>query len=174
MEPTCLRLGLQDERQDTDLGTCQPCQCHLLSSTSGEFSHLDIWADVTWDASPRADLFESRTGSIPRNPHRFPQVREGWTDMKKGNHDVRDGAVSTLSMKTSHTWLPEKKPVPVTCLSPISVLFAISWAASTAYRGSQARSIIRAVAACLHQSHSNAGFKPRLQPTPQLTATPDR
>ena len=41
-----------------------------------------------------------------------------------------------------------------------------------AYGGSQARGLIRAVAAGLHQSHSNVGSKPRLQPTPQLTATP--
>ena len=53
-------------------------------------------------------------------------------------------------------------------------LFAISWAAPVAYGGSQARGLIGAVAACLHQSHSNAGSKPRLRPTPQLTAMPDR
>ena len=53
-------------------------------------------------------------------------------------------------------------------------LFAISWAAPTAYGGSQARGPIGAVAAGLRQSHSNAGSEPRLQPTPQLTATPDR
>ena len=35
--------------------------------------------------------------------------------------------------------------------------FAISWAALTAYGGSQARGRIGAVAAGLHQSHSNAG-----------------
>ena len=52
-------------------------------------------------------------------------------------------------------------------------LFAISWAAPAAYGGSQARGRIRAVATGLRQSHSNAGFEPRLQPTPQLTATPD-
>ena len=39
--------------------------------------------------------------------------------------------------------------------------------------GSQARGRIRATAACLHHSHSNARPKPRLQPAPQLTATPD-
>ena len=39
--------------------------------------------------------------------------------------------------------------------------------------GSQARGLIGAAAAGLRQSHSNAGFKPRLQLTPQLTATPD-
>ena len=41
---------------------------------------------------------------------------------------------------------------------------------STAYGGSQARGLIGAVAAGLHQSHSNSGSKPRLQPTPQFMA----
>ena len=53
-------------------------------------------------------------------------------------------------------------------------LFAISWAAPAAYGGSQARDLIGAVATGLRQSHSNAGSEPRLQPTPQLMATPDR
>ena len=43
----------------------------------------------------------------------------------------------------------------------------------TAYGGSQARGLIRAVAASLHHSHSNTGSKPHLQPTPQLTAMLD-
>ena len=51
--------------------------------------------------------------------------------------------------------------------------FAISWAALTAYGGSQDRGQIGAVAAGLGQSHSNAGSELRLQPTPQFTATPD-
>ena len=45
-------------------------------------------------------------------------------------------------------------------------LLAFSRAAPTAYGGSQARGQIGAAAACLHQSHSNAGSKPRPQPTP--------
>ena len=48
------------------------------------------------------------------------------------------------------------------------------WASPTAYGGSQARGPIGAVATGLRQSHSNVGSEPRLQPTPQLTATPDR
>ena len=36
-----------------------------------------------------------------------------------------------------------------------------------AYGGSQARDLIRAVAASLHQSHSNSGSQPHLWPTPQ-------
>ena len=51
------------------------------------------------------------------------------------------------------------------------VFFAISWAASVAYGGSQARGLIGAVAASLRQSHSNAGSELCLQPTPQLTAS---
>ena len=52
-------------------------------------------------------------------------------------------------------------------------LFAFSRAAPVAYGDSQARGPIRAVAASLRQSHSNRGSEPSLQPTPQLTATPD-
>ena len=52
-------------------------------------------------------------------------------------------------------------------------LFAISWAAPSAYGGSQIGGRIGATAAGLRQSHSNSGSEPRLQPTPQLTATPD-
>ena len=52
-------------------------------------------------------------------------------------------------------------------------LLDISWAAPTAYGGSQARGLIRAVATSLCQSHSNAGSQLHLRPTPQLTATPD-
>ena len=51
--------------------------------------------------------------------------------------------------------------------------FVFFWATSAAYGGSQARGRIGAVATGLRQSHSNSGSKPRLQPTPQLTATPD-
>ena len=53
----------------------------------------------------------------------------------------------------------------------VVVVVAISWAAPAAYGGSQARGRIRAVAAGLHQSHSNTRSEPCLQPTPQLTAT---
>ena len=56
----------------------------------------------------------------------------------------------------------------------VVVVVAISWAAPAVYGGSQARGPIGAVATGLCQSHSNAGSEPSLQPTPQLTATPDR
>ena len=46
-------------------------------------------------------------------------------------------------------------------------------AALKAYGSSQARNRIRAIAACLPHSHSNARSEPHLQPPPQLVATPD-
>jgi len=42
-----------------------------------------------------------------------------------------------------------------------------------AYVGSQAKGPIGAVAASLHQSHSNAGSETHLLPTPQLMAILD-
>ena len=42
-----------------------------------------------------------------------------------------------------------------------------------AYRRSQARGQIRATAASQRHNHRNARSEPRLQPTPQLTATLD-
>ena len=51
-------------------------------------------------------------------------------------------------------------------------LFAIFWAAPVAYGlDSQAEGLVGAVAAGLR--HSNMGSEQRLQPTPQLTATPN-
>ena len=44
----------------------------------------------------------------------------------------------------------------------------------SAYGGSQTRGLIGAIASGLHHSHSNVGSELCLQPTPQLTATPDR
>ena len=65
--------------------------------------------------------------------------------------------------------------VVVVVVVVVVVIVAISWVAPAAYGGSQARGRIGAVAAGLRQSHSsNTRSEPSLQPTPQLTATPDR
>ena len=53
------------------------------------------------------------------------------------------------------------------------VFLSFSRAALAAYGGSQARGLIRAIAAGLHHSRSNSGSMLHLQPTPQLTAMPD-
>ena len=52
-------------------------------------------------------------------------------------------------------------------------LFLLFRAAPAAYGGSQARDLIRATAAGLCYSHSNARSQVCLQPTPQLTAMQD-
>ena len=51
--------------------------------------------------------------------------------------------------------------------------FCLFRTAPVAYAGSQARGLIGCIAAGLRQSHSNARSEPHLQPTPQLTVTPD-
>ena len=53
------------------------------------------------------------------------------------------------------------------------LLFLSFGATPEAHGSSQARGLIRAIAADLYRSHSNARSEPRLQPTPQLTETPD-
>ena len=53
------------------------------------------------------------------------------------------------------------------------LFFVFSKAAPTAYGSSQARGLIGAVVTGLRHSHSKAGSDLHLQPTPQLTATPD-
>ena len=55
----------------------------------------------------------------------------------------------------------------------VFVYFLLFRAAPEAYGSSQARGLIRAMAAGLHYSHSKLGSEPRLRPTPQLMATPD-
>ena len=51
------------------------------------------------------------------------------------------------------------------------VLFYFFRATPTRYGDSQARRLVKAVAAGLHQNHSNTISKPRLQTTSQLTAS---
>ena len=59
-------------------------------------------------------------------------------------------------------------------LSIFSVWFVfLFFRAIPAARGSQARDRIGATAAGLHHSQGNVGSEPCLQPTPQLTTTPD-
>ena len=53
------------------------------------------------------------------------------------------------------------------------VLLKIFLAFFRAYESFQARGQIGAVAAGPHHSHSNAGRKLHLQPTPQITTMPD-
>ena len=89
-------------------------------------------------------------------------VRKQWGTSKSLDWEANWSNPFTLHLTDEHSLF--------VCLF---CLFAISWAAPLTYGGSQARSLIGAVAASLYQNHRNAGSEPRLQPTPQLTATPD-
>ena len=64
-------------------------------------------------------------------------------------------------------------PVETENLFFLSFFFSLFRAAPAAYGGSKVRGPIGATATGLRHSHSNVGSKPRLQPTPQLMATPD-
>ena len=92
-------------------------------------------------------------------------------------------SVSTVSLKGLHQFtLPLAKTLVLGHTQLQSLLyiyfffclFAIFWAAPAAHGGSQARGRIAAIANGLRQSHSSTGSEPRLRPTSQLTATPDR
>ena len=52
-------------------------------------------------------------------------------------------------------------------------VFLLFRAAPMGYRCSQGRGCISAVVSGLHNSHSNAGYKLHMQPTPQFIPTPD-
>ena len=55
----------------------------------------------------------------------------------------------------------------------IVVFFCLFRATSVAHGGSQARGQIGAAVTGLHHSHNNVRSELHLQPTPQLTATPE-
>ena len=83
----------------------------------------------------------------------------------------RRGKVSGSRLELGVLRLQPGEGVGQAVFSPSFLFFffffclCISRAAPTAYGGSQARGLIRALATGLHQSHSNAGSKLRLQPT---------
>ena len=70
---------------------------------------------------------------------------------------------------TGHVWGLDTEMwlVPLRNCIFFSFVFYLFRAALTAYGGSQTQGLTGAVAASLHQSHSNARSKPHLQPTPQ-------
>jgi len=92
---------------------------------------------------------------------------------KKSNY-----CIGILSFTKADPSEPEKfykeRTRPSSHLPKLSFFFfGLFRAAPAAYGDSQARGSIRAAAAALCPSPSNARSEPHLQSTPQLTATPD-
>ena len=94
----------------------------------------------------------------------------GWSTEDRSEVPVETSDVSEMRFLTAET---AKSVTRARMIFFFFGLFAFSWAAPEAYGGSQARSLIRAVDPGLGQSHSHMGSELRLQPTPQLVATPD-
>ena len=76
---------------------------------------------------------------------------------------------SSIKSYLVHNAVPQNEVTEVSFF----FFFGLFRAAPMAYAGSQARGRIRTVASGLHHGHSNARSEPRLQTTPQLTATLD-
>ena len=67
----------------------------------------------------------------------------------------------------------QETALPRTSDKHLLLPFLLFRATLVAHGGSQARGLIRAMAAGLHHSHSRAGSELHLRPTPQLMATTD-
>ena len=81
----------------------------------------------------------------------------------------------TWSLDLLTAFIQSLSPPPVSGLlfQWVCFIFCLFRAAPAAYGSSQARGWIRATAAGLHHSNSNARSEPHLWRTPQLTAVPD-
>ena len=99
---------------------------------------------------------------VPRpdieSPRGTPQAQQCWifTPLRHSGNSQNVGNITELLT-----------------LKGIIVFILLFRAATVAYGGSQGRGLTGDTTASLHQSHSNAGSKQCLQPTPQLTAMPD-
>ena len=133
------------------------CDAGLLKASGGERRHLAQCAEPRLGEG--AGVHGQTDGNQPIGHGRNASGREGLPT------DFCESATWDLG-KT-------KKAILFLFIVLCVCLFAFSRAAPAAYRSSQARDLIGAVATSLHQSHSNMGSELQLRPTPQLTATPD-
>ena len=120
-----------------------------------------------------ADRSGQLSPSLPISPQGFPKKstppfsEEIWdlTFQERGCYLPACDTQVTRSLLHTHTLIHSSSCAFGFC-------FCLFRAAPTASGGPQARSRIRAVAAGLRHSHSHTRSEPRLQPTPQLMATP--
>ena len=112
-----------------------------------------------------------RKKNAPVTDTRTKQSRQSLSEMLAFCFDsgINDVEGSAFKHSSDHNRMSSSNSFSISSF----LFFAFSRAAPAAYGGSQARGLIRAVAAGLCQSHSNTKPEPRLRATPQLTATPD-
>ena len=143
----------------------QRAQCQaLFSSCSSEFSHQKIYLTFVAFVTAKGRWLRLQ---FPAQPF----------SLSSGDRTTRYiDTLRALRLQTDGTSCPTCPSVEYHhCFLAFFFLFffGLFRAAPAAYRHSQARGLIRATAASLYHSHSNAGSKPCLPPTPQLMATPD-
>ena len=97
-----------------------------------------------------------------------PGCYSDWTATNQSFHNP------ILRFNNVLEWLTEpRKTAYLLLLIYYKRFFFFFRAAPAAYGGSQSMGLIGAVAAGLHQSHSNTRSEPCLRPIPQLIAMPD-
>lgn len=79
-------------------------------------SYLDAWADLPWQASHGADLYECIAAPAPSNPH----VGEGKVDRKWSLHVILENNITPDCLRRS------QKPVSVTCQPRLSLWWPLS------------------------------------------------
>ena len=142
----------------------------------GSFSHTKEFSDsvnTSWVSYNFPQLWHCLPGNSIRSCRLRAQSHK--TVFTSGEHH-NPRVVTFASDSESHnpllrfSWFPR---VANRIQENILLFLCLFRAILVAHGGSQARGWIRAAATVLCHSHSNVGSKPRMQPTPQLTATPD-
>ena len=113
---------------------------------------------------PSPNLSQRQSLERGKNIEVVEIIKDGLEDGKAGGaRDKHCSLNKSAYLLAYHLWK----------LCTLTFFFCLFRATPEACGGSQARGPIGAEATGLCHSHSNAGSKPYLWPTPQLTATPD-
>ena len=155
---------------------------HLIQASSAKFL-LQIFncmssavreGHVSWKPLPIFPILEEK--SICCSKYRSQHTKRGKVSGEKerlhcDNVRILNSHHIPFCIDFCHLWPRVSTKAKVLLKSILSKLgcffvclfvFGLFEAASVAYGGSQARDQIRAVAACLHNSHSNSGSEPHL------------
>ena len=130
---------------------------------------LDIWSFyicLTVPSLPLQKLYFNT--KVPFLPNSIPIHCFSWMQRNFKVYTLgirKDRCCPLPSSPNSSHFKVENWKLQIQRIQLMGLLFCLFRTAPTAYGGSQARGPIRAAATGLHQSHCNAGSKPRLQPS---------